>query len=142
MTAYDKGAFSFSARSGSLVVPDLPSLTGPTKAPNVEVSFEVSHAEALVPYSYAVGSETYTTDYDYTPINTEITFTATASVSDATILEYHWDFGDGIEGWGSPATHQYSTWINSHYSVQAVLRIRDSRGRQLYARKQVYLSNP
>jgi len=147
MTAYNKGAFTFSARSGALVVPDRPALAVPRKNPNVEVSFAITHAESLVPFTYAAGVNTYVTDSYYTPINTEITFTATASVSDADIVEYKWDFGDGTEGWGNPATHEYSTWIDDgygsyQYSVQAVLRVRDSLGRKFYARQQIYLSNP
>lgn len=147
MTAYDKGAFQFSARTGALVVPDLPSLRISKPKSNVEVNFAISHAEPLVPLSYAVGSTTYLTDFNYTPIDTLITFTATASVSDADVLEYKWNFGDGTEGWGNPVTHEYSAWIddgygNYNYSVQAVLRIRDSLGRKFYARQQIYLSNP
>lgn len=77
--------------------------------------------------------------------NTSLTFTATATIynqgSDLTgpltIIEYRWDFGDGVYGYGNGATHTYKL-----QNVQAVtkLRVTDSKGRQWFTRAQMYLT--
>lgn len=108
--------------------------------PNPAVSFTTSPQGAQ--YSYVAGVTTYNPiGAYYTAVNTTITFTAAVTFYDAarSVVEYYWDFGDGISGWGSPATHVYKTGVvNKH--VQAVLRVTDDLGRQYFNRKQMYLT--
>lgn len=64
-------------------------------------------------YSYTVGGQSF--PYGSTPpsyqysANTTLTFTANVVVAyGVTILEYFWNFGDGIEAYGSVVDHVYT----------------------------------
>lgn len=137
MTAYAKGAFSFSATSGALVVPTLPSVGEAFNKSNVSISF-VTAPDAGSNVTYAVGASTYVTTAKYTHTGAPITFTPNVSISDADPVEYHWDFGDGVEGWGVSPQHEYKNAMQ----CQAVLCVTDSLGRKHYARRAMYLVNP
>lgn len=108
-----------------------------------EIEFDPTISFTTAPqgnqYTYVAGGTIYTpTGAYYTLTDTTITFTATVAFTDPgrQVIEYHWDFGDGVNGWGNPATHIYKG--NSKHA-QAVLRVTDDRGRQYYARKQMYI---
>lgn len=119
----------------AIVVPSLPSISDEITATDPEVSFTTSPQESQ--FTYTVGSTTYSPAGAYwSMVNGTITFTAT--FAGATVIEYHWDFGDGVEGWGNPVTHIYEI-PNQH--IQAVLRVTDTLGRRFYTRKQMYLKN-
>lgn len=136
MATTDKGAFSFWATSGALITPSLPSISSPLKQKNVDISFTTSPVGALV--SYAAGPNTYTTTARYTNTNTNITFTPSVSISDASPVEYQWNFGDGTEGWGSSPVHKYKNPMQ----CQASLCVIDSLGRKHFARRAMYIVNP
>lgn len=71
-------------------------------------------------------------------------FTATTTIDNQgvdisgplTIIEYRWDFGDGLIGYGNPVTHTYQL---ANFNAQTVLRVTDSQGRRWYDRAQMYL---
>lgn len=77
--------------------------------------------------------------------NTLLTFTAATTIDSQgndltgplTIIEYRWDFGDGVYGYGNGATHTYTL-----QNIQAAtkLRVTDSQGRYWFTRQQMYLS--
>lgn len=87
------------------------------------MSLNLSWTPVSVPLSYTVGGDTYpyshqadnvsrASDSRYvaytTPINTPLTFVASATFAPGvTALEYRWDFGDGIIGYGPTVTHTY-----------------------------------
>lgn len=136
MAVTDKGAVTFWGTSGALVRPALPSISDPIKKTNVDVSFTTSPLGATL--TYAAGSSTYVTNANYTSAATAITFTPKVFISDADPIEYEWDFGDGIKGWGTSPTHQYK----NEMQCQAVLCVTDSLGRKHYARRAMYIVNP
>jgi hypothetical protein len=80
-------------------------------------------------------------------VNTMLTFTATTRISNQgnditgnlTIIEYRWDFGDGVVGYGNPVGHTYKI---TNFQAQAALRVTDSKGRQWFTRAQLYLDVP
>lgn len=73
-----------------------------------------------------------------------LTFTAATTIDNQgvdisgplTIIEYRWDFGDGVIGYGTPVTHVYQM---ANFGAQTVLRVTDSQGRRWYCRAQMYL---
>lgn len=70
-----------------------------------------------------------------------LTFTASLVTEDAsgrlTVIEYRWDFGDGVFGYGNGATHTYKL---ANFSAATILRVTDSRNHQWFTRQQMYLS--
>lgn len=103
--------------------------------PDIDFTF-APHAGA---YSYSVDGNVYSPSNAFlVNINTTITFTASAEFPDATswATAYEWDFGDGIKGYGSPATHAYQT-VNP--DIQVVLLMIDNHGKRWRARNQLYL---
>lgn len=77
--------------------------------------------------------------------NTLLTFTATTTIDSQgndfggplTIVEYRWDFGDGVFGYGNGATHTYN---QPYFNARTALRVTDSKGRFWYCRAQMYLT--
>jgi len=68
------------------------------------------------------------------PVRQEITFDASASQDpDGTIVEYHWDFGDGGEGTGVVVTHTYA----EVGKVTVRLTVRDNRGATATAEREL-----
>lgn len=121
----------------------------PQPIPTSEISF--TWTPQAGPVSYFVGSTLYApAGAYYTPIQTPITFTATVRAVLASLVAeglgslsrsqfyftYHWDFGDGEEGFGQTVTHTYKM---PNPSAQVVLRVIDSQGRSTYTRQQLYL---
>jgi hypothetical protein len=107
--------------------------------PSVEVSFTTAPQGAT--FTFTAGTTVYTTTSKYTAPNTAITFTPSVILplapTNLHVVEYYWDFGDGVTGYGSPVTHTYTL---SGTSPQAVLRVTDNYGREWFCRKQMYIS--
>lgn len=90
-------------------------------------------------YTYTVGVTLYSpTNAFYAQVNTSLTFTATISFPDSSqwAVTYEWDFGDGVKGYGNPATHSYK-FASLH--TQVVVKVTDNFDKIYTARKQVYL---
>lgn len=113
------------------------SIPQPTSTPDITIDFS-PHRES---FSYSVGSTVYSPDDTYfAHIGEEITLTATVSIpDDIWIVGYEWDFGDGVKGFGNPATHTYAL-DNTH--MQVGLTITDNLNRKWRARKAMYLREP
>lgn len=81
------------------------------------------------PYIHQADAVTRATDARYasfaTPINTLITFVATASSPGAVITEYKWDLGDGTIGYGATIGHTYKV---ATLQTAATLIVTDSQG--------------
>ncbi len=113
-----------------------------TAAP--EVTFTTDPQGTM--YTLVVGGDTYNLDYR-TPPGEDIEFTASVKFSDVynwtnlvprAALEYHWDFGDGTEGWGNPVTHEYEL---TNINIRVVLRVTFDTGLRLFVGKQLYVTD-
>ena len=62
-----------------------------------------------------------------------VEFTSQSSDEDGRITDYHWEFGDGAEGWGESASHRYDSPGN--YRIK--LRVTDNDGASDYVTKTV-----
>lgn len=54
-----------------------------------------------------------------------------------TVVEYIWDFGDGVIGYGNPVTHTYN---QPYFNASTHLKVYDSLGRLWTTRAQMYLT--
>lgn len=62
-----------------------------------------------------------------TPVNTELTFAADVVMPvGVEVIEYRWDFGDGVGGYGETVAHTYR--VPSH-QTRCVLTVLDSTAR-------------
>ena len=93
------------------------------------------------PITYTIGGQTYPystqadsiarpSDSRYTaystPSNQLLTFTSTVTVDPrAFVARYHWDFGDGTEGFGPTINHQYNV---ANPTIVVALTVTDSFG--------------
>lgn len=80
------------------------------------------------PYTHQADLTTRASDANYgafvTPINTSITFTATAIVPPGIFVsEYKWDLGDGTIGYGPSIAHTYIAAVSQ---MAATVTITDS----------------
>lgn len=109
--------------------------------PSVEVAFTWTPAGS---YTYTAPNGVVITAPSATH-GTALTFTATAAIDNQgydftgplTIVEYRWDFGDGVYGYGADAVHTYAM---ANFQTQTALRLTDSLGRYWYSRAQMYLT--
>ena len=135
MTTFDE-TYSFES-SSRIVVDETPGdniNSTKTATETEQISFTTSPTGTM--YTYTVGATAYNLD-NRTPPNTAITFTAEATFpEDRYALEYHWDFGDGHEGFGPEVVHEYEI-ENPH--IRAVLRVTDDTGRNHFVGKQLYV---
>ncbi|NIN36176.1 MAG: PKD domain-containing protein, partial [Gammaproteobacteria bacterium] len=81
-----------------------------------------------------------TADFDFSPTNPKsgdnVLFNASASSDpDGTIVQYHWDFGDGYTGTGINPTHTYN--VSSDTTFTIVLTVTDDGGAQGVTSKQI-----
>ncbi|KPJ64350.1 hypothetical protein AMK68_01800, partial [candidate division KD3-62 bacterium DG_56] len=77
-----------------------------------------------------------------TPTYTQllITFTATASDPDGTVVGYDWEFGDGGIATGNPATHTYAAGSAGNYTVN--LMVTDNTATVGLCSETVNVTNP
>jgi hypothetical protein len=79
-------------------------------------------------------------DVLYTHLGEELTFTANVEVDEGDfILEYQWDFGDGVIGYGPSVVHTYRA--NSP-QIRVHLTVTDNHHRKVYVGQQVILLAP
>lgn len=140
MTSYVSSALAWKGRAGFDIEPRLPSITDPVKVvptPELKIAFAPTHGAV----SYSIGITTYNpANTFYAQLGVPLTFTATVTLPltfSESITEYYWDFGDGTEAWGNPAT---KTYVAAGPDTQAILRVTDTLGRKYYCRKQMYFN--
>lgn len=83
------------------------------------------------PYARQADGTTRASDARYaayqTPTNTPITFAANAKSDPlAPVIEYRWDFGDGVTGYGASITRSFSV---ANVAQTITVRVLDARGR-------------
>jgi hypothetical protein len=112
------------------------------------IKLDLDWTPKSVALTYSVGGNTYpplkqvdavtrASDSRYqaftTPINTPLTFTATATLpTGLVIVEYKWDFGDGTIGFGATVAHQY---LAANYATQVALNVLMSNGKRFTRHK-------
>lgn len=117
------------------------SISVPRTFADVEVSFSWS-PQQTTQINYSNGAMVTAAS---AKTNTTLTFTASTRTMDngdiiptsLTLVEYRWDFGDGVVGFGATTTHRY---IIPNYNCQCLLTITDSRGNLWKAVRPMYLT--
>lgn len=72
-----------------------------------------------------------------TPVGQELTFVAdVAAPIGVSIVEYHWDFGDGTQGYGTPIAHTYRV---ASPQTRCVLTVLDTLNRLTSGARQITL---
>lgn len=89
-------------------------------------------------FTYVAGPNAYTLSNAWrVGKNKAMTFTASVQTTPGvSVLEYRWDFGDGVILYGNPVQHAF----NIFGTRQVVLTVTDSHNRKTFRRKQVYPS--
>jgi len=112
--------------------------TLPPNTATIDGSISVSPDTGTV-VSYVVDGNTVVSNYNYVERNTPLTFTATFTMPrERTAVEWIWDFGDGVKGYGNPVIHEYVTPI---LGARVSLRILDDLGRPHYIYYPVYITD-
>lgn len=115
------------------------SLTIPGGTPDISFTFSPDAGD----YVYTVGATVYSpTNAKIINIDTAITFTASATFPDPVTqwaVSYKWKFGDGMVGFGNPASHTFTVEVDS---LQVVLIVKDNSGNRWRARRELYLALP
>lgn len=141
MTAYDLSV-AFLGKSDADVlekpVDYINRLLGPL--PSVLIDYTWVPQGSLM--SYTINGTVYNSGTPQTPINQAITFTAKPAFPygvDLSIVDYRWDFGDGVTGKGLEVTH---TYLFASPYTQCVLCITDDRLRKTYVGHRLNLYVP
>lgn len=118
----------------------LETINSPTlNVPTAEINFSWSPVDA--PFTFTIGSTTYAPGDFQTPTGSPITFLAsvvfpTMTEDPLVAVEYRWDFGDGVVGYGSSAVHTFK-FANPHLRV--ALRVTDNKGRRYFVSHPLHL---
>jgi PKD repeat protein len=90
-------------------------------------------------HSYVIGGDVIVSGYYYAEVGEETEFTATVALPYGRLaIEYAWDFGDGVKGYGNPVVHTFKT-LTSHSRVS--LTVTDDLGHRYRVAKQMYFED-
>lgn len=115
--------------------------------PNIDFNW----TPVSTPYSYVVddvviipalkpdGNYWPSSTYYNTHVNgngSGLTFTATATIPNRTVIKYEWDFGDGSTGFGNNVVHAYAV---PNQFMKVALKVTDDLAHEYFAVRQIYL---
>lgn len=116
--------------------------------PITSLAVDFSWTPVGQPVTYLIDGQTYSNDsvdpatlihppVYLTPVGEDLTFTATVDAPEGIdVVEYHWRFGDGTEGYGATIDHTYHV---PSPQTRCVLTVLDTLNRPTIAAHQMLL---